>query len=91
VLSCLAALQAPVIMMSQNRQSVKDRLDARTDFEVNVRAEAEITRLHAKFDELRERDWVELVQMQKRQILLLEDALQRLVKEAPGPDAGGTD
>jgi uncharacterized membrane protein len=91
VLSCLAALQAPVIMMSQNRQSAKDRLDARTDFEVNVRAEAEITRLHAKFDELRERDWVDLVEMQKRQILLLEDALQRLVKEARGPDAGSRD
>ncbi len=88
VLSCLAALQAPVIMMSQNRQAAKDRLDARTDFEVNVRSEAEISRLHAKFDELREREWVDLVEMQKRQIVLLEDALRRLGGAAPEPGTG---
>lgn len=89
VLSCLAALQAPVIMMSQNRQAAKDRLDAKIDFDVNVRSEAEITRLHAKFDELRERDWADLVEMQKRQILLLEDALRKL-GGAPEQGAGGT-
>ena len=52
VLSCLAALQAPVIMMSQNRQSARDRLDAQHDYEVNLKAEMEIERLHARIDEL---------------------------------------
>jgi uncharacterized membrane protein len=52
VLSCLAALQAPVIMMSQNRQNARDRLDARHDYEVNLKAELEIERLHAKIDDL---------------------------------------
>jgi uncharacterized membrane protein len=52
VLSCLAALQAPIIMMSQNRMSKKDRVDARHDYEVNLKAEMEIAALHMKFDEL---------------------------------------
>ncbi len=52
VLSCLAALQAPVIMMSQNRQTSRDRLDAQNDYRVNVNAEMQIMRLHAKVDEL---------------------------------------
>jgi uncharacterized membrane protein len=55
VLSCLAALQAPVIMMSQNRMAARDRLDARNDYEVNLKAEMEITQLQAKLDELCER------------------------------------
>ena len=76
VLSCIAALQAPVIMMSQNRQAAKDRLMASNDYEVNVRAEMELARLHARFDELRERDWQELVDMQRRQLELLESLLR---------------
>lgn len=56
VLSCVAALQAPIIMMSQNRQSAKDRSDARNDYEVNVRAELQITGLHAKLDALRDEE-----------------------------------
>jgi len=55
VLSCLAALQAPVIMMSQNRMAAKDRLDARHDYEVNLKAELEINQLQIKLDELCER------------------------------------
>ncbi len=51
-LSCLAALQAPVIMMSQNRQSKKDRAQALADYETNVEAEKEIRTLHAKIDQL---------------------------------------
>ncbi len=78
MLSCLAALQAPIIMMSQNRLAAKDRHDAKNDYEVNLRAESEINRLHAKFDELREREWAELVEMQRRQLLLLEESLRRL-------------
>jgi uncharacterized membrane protein len=54
LLSCLAALQAPVIMMSQNRQAARDRLEAHQDFEVNVQAEAEVAELHAKIDRLEE-------------------------------------
>ena len=72
LLSCLAALQAPVIMMSQNRLAVKDRLDAQHDFEVNVRAEMDIARLHAKLDAQQETTWTELMQLQRRQLELLE-------------------
>jgi uncharacterized membrane protein len=72
VLSCLAALQAPVIMMSQNRLAAKDRLDAQNDYEVNMKAEMEIVALHLKLDELRDKQWTQLVEMQTRQIQLLE-------------------
>lgn len=50
MLSTLAAIQAPIILMSQNRQGAKDRVAASLDFEVNLRAELEITRLHQKID-----------------------------------------
>ena len=53
VLSCLAAVQAPIIMMSQNRQAAKDRLTASVDYEINLRAELEIMRLHDKLDQMR--------------------------------------
>lgn len=74
-LSMLAALQAPVIMMSQNRQAAKDRLQATHDYEVNLKAELEIRRLHEKLDELRDRQWLELLEIQKRQIRILERLL----------------
>ncbi|MET3665401.1 DUF1003 domain-containing protein [Caulobacter sp. 1776] len=60
ILSTVAALQAPVIMMSQNRQALKDRENAEHDYVVNLRAELEIMHLHDKLDALRERDIVEL-------------------------------
>jgi len=75
-LSMLAAIQAPVIMMSQNRQAVKDRLDAAHDYEVNLKAELEIANLHQKMDELREKQWAELVEMQQEQIRLLTKLLE---------------
>ena len=53
ILSCIAALQAPVIMMSQNRQSIKDRLQADLDYQVNIKSEHAIQQLHRKIDELR--------------------------------------
>ena len=53
ILSCIAALQAPVIMMSQNRQATKDRLQADQDFRVNIKAEFAIQQLHRKLDDLR--------------------------------------
>ena len=73
ILSCLAALQAPVIMMSQNRQAAKDRLEAHYDYEVNMKAEMEIMDLHAKLDQLREAQWSELIALQQRQVQLLEE------------------
>ena len=79
ILSMLAALQAPVIMMSQNRQSAHDRLDAQHDYEVNTKAEIEIVALHEKLDELRERKWIELVRMQEQQL----EILTRLVSNRP--------
>ena len=74
-LSMLAALQAPVIMMSQNRQAAKDRLDAAHDYKVNLKAELEILGLHEKLDELRDRKWADLILMQQEQIKLLTELL----------------
>lgn len=71
VLSMVAALQAPVIMMSQNRQADKDRLDAAHDYEINLKAELEILSLHEKIDALRNEQWVDLVRIQQDQIALL--------------------
>ena len=71
ILSCLAALQAPIIMMSQNRQAANDRLDAQHDYEINMKAEMEIVALHTKLDEIREQKWLELMQVQERQLALL--------------------
>lgn len=76
-LSMLAAIQAPIIMMSQNRQAAKDRTDAAHDYEVNLKAELEILSLHEKLDELREGKWLELVQMQREQIHLLTEIVNR--------------
>ena len=76
LLSCLAALQAPVIMMSQNRQSAKDRYDAKCDYEVNVRAEMEITRLQEKLDG-RDAEIAELIEINRRQLTLLERLVER--------------
>ncbi|MEK7832992.1 MAG: DUF1003 domain-containing protein [Acidobacteriota bacterium] len=77
ILSCIAALQAPVIMMSQNRMAAKDREQATHDYEVNIKAELEILQLQEKLNELRERDWIALIEMQQRQIELLERLLSK--------------
>lgn len=71
VLSMLAALQAPVIMMSQNRFAFKDRVAAKHDYEVNLKSELEILALHKKIDLLREQQWNELLAMQQEQIKIL--------------------
>ena len=70
-LSMLAAIQAPIILMSQNRQSEKDRISAGHDYEVNLKAELEIMLLHDKLDGLRETQWGELLQIQTQQLKLL--------------------
>jgi uncharacterized membrane protein/uncharacterized membrane protein YeaQ/YmgE (transglycosylase-associated protein family) len=78
LLSCLAALQAPVIMMSQNRQALKDRSDARSDYEVNIRAEMEILSLHEKLDLIRDEDWRRLCGAVEQQQLVLAAIERRL-------------
>lgn len=75
VLSMLAAIQAPIILMSNNRQSQKDRAHAEHDYEVNLKAELEIMLLHEKFDQLRQQQWTELLAMQHQQIALLAKLL----------------
>ncbi len=70
-LSMLAAIQAPVILMSQNRQAEKDRIGAEHDYEVNLKAELEIMLLHEKIDALREKQWEELLAIQTEQLKLL--------------------
>ena len=76
-LSMIAALQAPVILMSQNRQGEKDRLHAANDYEVNLKAELEIRSLHEKLYVLRTMDWQALVEQQRRQIELLTELVER--------------
>ena len=80
VLSCLAAVQAPVIMMSQNRQEAKDRLRSQHDYQVNLKAELEIRQLHDKIDHLLSHQWERLVEIQQIQIDLLSE-LTRLGAE----------
>jgi uncharacterized membrane protein len=80
MLSTLAAIQAPVIMMSQNRQAVKDRQAAAHDYEVNLKAEIEILALHDKLDQMRGQDLRDLLAKQNEQI----EMLTRLVKAMPG-------
>lgn len=74
-LSMLASIQAPIILMSQNRQAEIDRRQAEHDYEVNLKAELEILLLHEKMDSLREQQWQELISLQQQQIGLLEKLL----------------
>ena len=76
MLSMVAALQAPVIMMSQNRAAERDRRAAKNDYQVNIRAEVEIRELHEKLDALREAQWAELVQMQNEQLRILQNLVR---------------
>lgn len=72
VLSCLAALQAPVIMMSQNRKEEKDRQRAENDYLINLKAEIEVRNLHQKINLLMEDQFTSLLELQRYQIELLE-------------------
>jgi uncharacterized membrane protein len=73
ILSCLAAIQAPIIMMSQNRQEAKDRLHADYDYRVNLKAELEIRHLQEKMDHLLKQQWQHLLEIQQIQMELLQD------------------
>jgi uncharacterized membrane protein len=100
VLSCLAAIQAPIIMMSQNRQASRDRLAAELDYTCNLKSEREVEQLHEKLDLLREKQWMDLVELQQHQITLLNQLLDRqsqLLGQRASPaltppkeDGGGT-
>lgn len=78
LLSMLAAMQAPIIMMSQNRQAAKDRMAVAHDYEVNLKAELEILQLHEKIDELRMAQWRDLIQLQRQQLTALETIQARV-------------
>lgn len=73
ILSCLAAVQAPIIMMSQNRQEAKDRVRSQHDYQVNLKAELEIRHLHDKIDHLLSHQWDRLAQIQEIQLDLLSE------------------
>jgi uncharacterized membrane protein len=73
ILSCLAAVQAPIIMMSQNRAEARDRLRAENDYKVNLKAELEIRHLHEKLDHLLRRQYNRLFEIQQIQIELLQE------------------
>jgi uncharacterized membrane protein len=73
ILSCLAAIQAPVIMMSQNRQEAKDRLRSQHDYQINLKAELEIRHLHEKLDHLLSHQWERLVAIQQVQLDVLSE------------------
>lgn len=73
ILSCIAAIQAPVIMMSQNRQETKDRLRSENDYQINLKAELEIQHLHEKLDHLLMHQWDRLAQIQEIQLDLLSE------------------
>lgn len=77
VLSTIAALQAPVIMMSQRRQEQKDRLRALNDYKVNLKAELEIRHLHEKVDHLLNRQWERLTEIQQIQIEMMRDQAKK--------------
>lgn len=84
ILSCVAALQAPVIMMSQNRQEEKDRDRAKKDYMINLKSEIEIRILHEKVDHMIMHQQQELVEIQKVQIDMLNDILSRMEGKKPG-------
>lgn len=86
VLSCLAAVQAPVIMMSQNRQEAKDRLRSEHDYRVNLKAEVEIRQLNEKMDHLLLRQWQRLLEIQQMQVEQMAELSRQL---ATGPEDTG--
>ena len=83
ILSCLAALQAPIIMMSQNRQEEKDRDRAKKDYMINLKSEIEIRALHEKIDHLMIYQQQKLIEIQKDQIDMMNDILNQVQKKHP--------
>lgn len=87
VLSCIAALQAPIIMMSQNRQEEKDRARAKKDYMINLKSELEIRILHEKLDQLIIRQQQELLDIQQVQLDLMNNILKQVGNNHTAPDA----
>ena len=85
MLSFQAAYAAPFIMMSQNRQSAKDRLHAELDLQTNLKAETLIEELHGSLDDLRMQKWSELLSIQQQQITMLKTMVSRLEASASTP------
>jgi uncharacterized membrane protein len=84
ILSCIAAIQAPVIMMSQNRQEAKDRIRSQHDYQINLKAEREIQDLHKKMDYLLSHQWEKMMNIQEIQLeLLAELNARRATKPIP--------
>jgi CRP/FNR family cyclic AMP-dependent transcriptional regulator len=83
VLSCLAAIQAPVIMMSQNRQATKDRLQADLDYQVNLKAELQIRSLHLKIDELRTTEVHDFLELQREQLSIQREQVEIMKRLRP--------
>jgi uncharacterized membrane protein len=77
ILSCLAAMQAPVILMSQNRQEARDRIQAEHDYRINLKAELEIRHLHEKIDHLLMNQWQRLMEIQQIQMELMEELTRK--------------
>lgn len=77
VLSCLAAIQAPIIMMSQNRQESKDRMRSEHDYRINLKSELEIRILNEKIDHLLAHQWHRLIDIQEIQVDIMEELLQK--------------
>ena len=77
VMSLLASIQAPIIMMSQNRAGERDRLRAENDFKVNLKSEIEVRAINEKLDQLLHNQWARMMEVQQMQMELLEDLAQR--------------
>lgn len=82
ILSCIAALQAPVIMMSQNRQEEKDRARAKKDYMINLKSELEIRTLHEKIDHFIMDQQQELLEIQKVQLDIMNDILKKIEQQS---------
>lgn len=78
ILSCVAALQAPIIMMSQRRQEARDRLRGMHDYKIDLKAELEIRNLHEKLDHLVTNQWQRLLEIQQMQVEMLEEMKQKI-------------
>jgi uncharacterized membrane protein len=78
ILSCIAAIQAPIIMMSQNRQEKKDRIRSENDYKVNLKSEIEIRTLHEKVDHLLLDQWSKMIKIQEIQIEILEELRNKM-------------
>jgi uncharacterized membrane protein len=88
LLSCLAAIQAPIIMMSQNRKEAKDRQRSEHDYKINLKAELEIRQLHEKVDHMILQQNQRLLEIQQLQVDLMEDILTRLNHKDEEPTRG---